>query len=304
MWATRGLIVVSLAGLLSAADVASAQFAGPWAQGFQEGYSRGVRAGEEDSRRGQSFNFTDEGDYRNGNAGYRSQYGPVDRYRTEFRRGYEQGYRTGYDRSGRGGYGGYDDRYGGPPYGRARGRGPGYGRGQDPGYGSGYTRRAFDMGYNDGYEAGLDDGRDGRRLDPVAESRYRSGDRGYEREYGSREAYKIDYRNAFRQGYEAGYNDGRRYGTRRWWNPFERRNSSGGLRPPDPLAPSLAGAPSPRSALAGRARRRALISPRTAECSEAPRDATTHGTLNTCDRQRYARSECHRARRRVLQADE
>jgi flagellar biosynthesis/type III secretory pathway protein FliH len=72
--------------------------------------------------------------------------------------------------------------------------------------------RAYEQGFNDGYEAGLDDGEDGRRFDPIAESRYRSGDRGYEREYGTREAYKIDYRNAFRQGYEAGYNDGRRYG--------------------------------------------------------------------------------------------
>ena len=225
MWTIRSLMVFAFLAVFGVADVARAQVAGPWLQGFQEGYSRGVRAGDEDGRRGESFNFNDEADYRRADAGYRSQNGPLDRYRNEFRRGYEQGYRSGYDRyaqNGRGGYGsgGYGSGgYNGPPYGRARGRGPRYGNGN--GYGYGYNARAFDQGFNDGYEAGLDDGRDGRRFDPIAEGRYRSGDRGYENEYGSRDAYKIDYRNAFRQGYESGYNDGRRYGSsRRSWNPF------------------------------------------------------------------------------------
>jgi flagellar biosynthesis/type III secretory pathway protein FliH len=225
MWATRRVMVLVFLAVLGSADAARAQIAGLSA-GFQEGYSRGVRAGDEDGRRRESFNFNDEAEYRRADAGYRSQYGPIDRYRNEFRRGFEQGYRSGYDRyyqGGRGGYGGgYGGGYDGPPYGRGRGRGPGYGYGYpDQGYVIGSNRRAYEQGFNDGYEAGLDDGTDGRRFDPISEGRYRSGDRGYEREYGSREAYKIDYRNAFRQGYEAGYNDGRRYGSnRRWWNPF------------------------------------------------------------------------------------
>jgi flagellar biosynthesis/type III secretory pathway protein FliH len=219
MRTTATVAFISLLAVLATADVARAQFAGPWAQAFQEGYSRGTRAGQEDGRRGQSFNFSDEADWRRADAGYRSQYGPVERYRAEFRRGYEQGYRSGYETygRGRGGYGsGRSDL---PPYGRGRGRGPGDGYGYGYGYGN---PRAFDMGYNDGYEAGLDDGRDRRRFDPIAEGRYRSGDRGYEREYGSRESYKIAYREAFKQGYQTGYEDGRRYGTRRWWSPFVR----------------------------------------------------------------------------------
>jgi flagellar biosynthesis/type III secretory pathway protein FliH len=223
MWATRSLILVALLAVVVSADAARAQVAGPWARAFQEGHTRGIQAGTEDARRRESFNFTDEADYRRADAGFQSPYGPIERYRSEFRRGFEQGYRSGYDRGYPGGRGGYEGGSGGGydgPYGRGRGRGPVY---RYPDMGRVYPNnpRAYEQGFNDGYEAGLDDGEDGRRFDPIAESRYRSGDRGYEREYGSREGYKIEYRNAFRQGYEAGYNDGRRYGSNgRRWNPF------------------------------------------------------------------------------------
>ncbi len=74
---------------------------------------------------------------------------------------------------------------------------------------------------NDGYEAGMNDGRANRRFDPIGEGRYRSADRGYERRYGSKDAYRNNYREAFRQGYSRGYEDARRYGNSRpWWLPF------------------------------------------------------------------------------------
>ena len=65
-------------------------------------------------------------------------------------------------------------------------------------------------GYADGYERGLDDGRDRDRYDPVGHRNYRSGDLGYYRDYGPREAYRNNYRSGFRQGYEDGYRDGAR----------------------------------------------------------------------------------------------
>ena len=190
----------------------SAQWGNSGAQipAYREGYDRGLRAGEEDSRRNQSFNFTDESDYRSADAGYRSQYGNRDRYRDEFRRGYADGYRVSYSR----GDARYDSRPGAglPPWSNGRGRGnTPYGQ---PGV---RTDLAFASGFNDGYEAGLDDGRDRRRENPIAESRYRNGDRGYQREYGSRDAYKIRYREAFKQGYARGYDDGRRSNGRSWW---------------------------------------------------------------------------------------
>ena len=87
----------------------------------------------------------------------------------------------------------------------------------------------FDLAYlngeEDGYKEGQRDGEHGDRFDPVREKRYRSGDHGYDRRYGSKELYKDRYRDGFRRGYEDGYRDGRRYDRRspmpNWW-PFGR----------------------------------------------------------------------------------
>ena len=78
----------------------------------------------------------------------------------------------------------------------------------------GVNDAAFDNGYADGYEKGLDDGRDGRGLDPTRHGWYRSADRHYDPRYGSRAAYANVYRDGFRSGYEAGFRDGERYGDR------------------------------------------------------------------------------------------
>jgi flagellar biosynthesis/type III secretory pathway protein FliH len=179
--------------------VRSAPYASP---AYNEGYQRGVRSGEEDGRRGRSFNFTDESDYRRADTGYRSQYGNRDRYRDQFRVGFEQGYREGYGRYGN------DRRYGSDRrYVPAPGNYGGYNNG---GYNQ-VSNVAFENGYADGYDEGLNDGRARHRDDPIAESRYRSGDHGFNSRYGSREIYRNNYRQGFLQGYERGYRDGRSY---------------------------------------------------------------------------------------------
>jgi len=192
---------------------------------YQEGYQRGTRAGSDDGQRNREFNYANKSDYRNGDAGYRREYGDRDRWRVDFRIGFESGYRDGYGRyrPNYGGYGTYDrnDTWrpgtgGPPPWANGRGRGRG---------GYQYNDYAFQAGFTDGYEAGLNDGDARRRFDPVGEGRYRSGDRGYKSNYGSRDAYKLRYREAFRDGYENGYEDGRRYDNRStrsdgrpsWW---------------------------------------------------------------------------------------
>jgi flagellar biosynthesis/type III secretory pathway protein FliH len=191
MSALRSLALVT-AFALSTPAVALAQWGQPRFQpGYGEGYERGQRAGNEDHRRGDHFSFIDEGDYRRGDIGYRSQFGNRDRYRDSFRRGFQEGYRAGY----------------GPEW---RGNGVPF-----PGRGVGIGRIAHQTGLNDGYEAGLDDGRDNRRFDPIGEGRYRSADRGYERHFGPREIYKNAYREAFKDGYARGYADGRRYDRQR-----------------------------------------------------------------------------------------
>jgi hypothetical protein len=62
----------------------------------------------------------------------------------------------------------------------------------DRGYGGERDRRGtprFDLAYRngeeDGYKEGEHDGKKGDRFDPVREKRFRSGDHGYDRRYGS-----------------------------------------------------------------------------------------------------------------------
>jgi hypothetical protein len=169
-----------------------------------EGYRRGLLAGQEDRRRGAPFNFTGESDYRRADIGYRSEYGNRDQYREEFRSAFAVGYREGF------GYVDSGQRYGStgpPPWSNGRGRGA-YGRNNNQ---YGRYDPAFNNGYSDGYEEGLNDGRKHHRNDPLAESRYRNGDHGYERNYGTAETYKMNYRQGFTDGYQRGFSDGSRY---------------------------------------------------------------------------------------------
>lgn len=111
-----------------------------------------------------------------------------------------------------------------------QGRNAPWSRGDDRGYGYGNygynSNFGFRNGLNDGYEAGLNDARNRRQYDPVGERRYRSADRGYERRYGSKDAYKYAYRDGFREGYDRGYREGRRYDNRR---DRDRRGFFGGI---------------------------------------------------------------------------
>ena len=61
-----------------------------------------------------------------------------------------------------------------------------------------------------GFEAGERAVRNRDRFDPVREKRYREGDHGYERQWGSRDDYQREYRAAFQRGYETGYRGYRR----------------------------------------------------------------------------------------------
>ena len=69
----------------------------------------------------------------------------------------------------------------------------------------GYGSVAFDTGYRDGHDKGQEDARDRDSYDPVRHGRYRSGDHGYDRRYGTKEEYKYVYREGFEAGYAEGY---------------------------------------------------------------------------------------------------
>jgi hypothetical protein len=71
----------------------------------------------------------------------------------------------------------------------------------------------YDNGYRDGLEKGREDAGDRDSYDPVRHSWYRSGDRGYNSRYGTRESYKLTYRDGFEAGYDQAYRSLRGYGA-------------------------------------------------------------------------------------------
>lgn len=188
------------------------------------GYREGLKEGEKDGRKRDAFDFRDEKDWRKADKGYHRTYGDRERYRVAFRAGFEAGYADGYRRHAGGYYGYPDDRAPGrgraiprgsrapyPSYPGSRGPYPTYpsdrsGYPGDYGYGYGFNP-AQENGYRDGFEKGRDDARDRRAYDPIRHGWYRSGDRHYRREYGSKERYEDIYRHAFREGYDRGYRE-------------------------------------------------------------------------------------------------
>ena len=70
---------------------------------------------------------------------------------------------------------------------------------------------AFQNGYRDGMTKGREDAEDGDRYDVNRHGWYRSANRGYENEYGTR----YEYIDRYRRGFEAGYAEGYRVYTRR-----------------------------------------------------------------------------------------
>jgi hypothetical protein len=109
--------------------------------GFEKGYEDGLKRGRRDGDRGDRFDVTRDGKYRDGDHGYKSSYGPRSQYVRAYRRGFEAGYGDGfspYAYGGRRSRGRYGSRNGGY-YGRDGGY---YGR-DDGSYG-GYARYPLD----------------------------------------------------------------------------------------------------------------------------------------------------------------
>ena len=66
---------------------------------------------------------------------------------------------------------------------------------------------AFDRGYDDGYQKGIEDSGKNRSFDPTRHAWYRSADRGYDSQYGTKAQYQNLYRDGFRDGYDEGFRD-------------------------------------------------------------------------------------------------
>lgn len=161
-------------------------------------YNRGLRdgrdAGQDDARRGRAYDVRRHNEYRDNRRG--DDRGDLRAYRDGFESGYDEGYRRNARGMGDPRRAPVPDYRRQPPYG-----GDARGRVMSP---------AADNGYRDGFEEGERAARSGDRYDPIREKRYREGDHGYDRQWGSRDAYARDYRAAFQRGYEAGYRGYRR----------------------------------------------------------------------------------------------
>jgi hypothetical protein len=83
------------------------------------------------------------------------------------------------------------------------------------GSGYGYNSVPYDNGYRDGLNKGREDVQDRDSYDPVRHSWYRSGDRGYNSRYGTKDSYKLAYRDGFEAGYDQAYRGQSGYGTSR-----------------------------------------------------------------------------------------
>ncbi|HVQ38271.1 MAG TPA: hypothetical protein VMS31_12105 [Pyrinomonadaceae bacterium] len=60
------------------------------------GYNNGIEEGRKDRRRGERFEFRDEGDFQRATEDYSSRLGDRELYRRYFREGFANGYRAGY----------------------------------------------------------------------------------------------------------------------------------------------------------------------------------------------------------------
>jgi hypothetical protein len=158
---------------------------------YDNGYRQGLDNGERDARDRRDFRIDRDGAYRDG---YDRSFDDRDQYRRFFRDGYRAGYTEGYNRLAR------FERRGGYP-----GNGGAF-PGNDRNVGSPAAR----VGYRDGFEAGRNDANDRENYDPRRSKRYREGDHDFDRDYGSRDQYKLEYRAAFMQGYDEGYRGNRR----------------------------------------------------------------------------------------------
>jgi hypothetical protein len=67
---------------------------------YDNGFRDGVRAGERDGRDHRRYEPSRIDDWRDGNRGYRRDYGDFQFYRRAYRVGFETGYSEGYDRYG------------------------------------------------------------------------------------------------------------------------------------------------------------------------------------------------------------
>ena len=169
-------------------------------QAQQYGYNNGFRDGEQrgrhEGREHDPFDYR-QPDWRRATRGYEGWMGPVVLYQRGYQEGYRNGFRSGFEAESRPNVD-RDNDYDG--YQENGWRERDYVDGRDT---------ATRWGYQDGMDAGRGDIANGKPYNPRPRGRYDDCDRGYQREFGSKNSYKVEYAEAYRRGYDNAM--GRRY---------------------------------------------------------------------------------------------
>ena len=182
-------LTLALSGLALAHDYDDYYRQGSPTQAQQYGYNNGVRDGQHGGQhegRENDPNDYQTPDWRQATRGYKGWMGPVEFYQRGYQEGYREGFRSAFERAAR-------------PWGdRDGGRDAYYGRG---GYEDG-NRVAQQWGYQDGADAARNDLARGKHYNAKPRGKYDDRDRGYRREFGSKDTYKAEYTEAFHRGYD------------------------------------------------------------------------------------------------------
>jgi hypothetical protein len=149
--------------------------------GYQNGYNDGIKQGRHEGRERDANDFHTP-DWRKATRGYQRWMGSQDAYARAYQDGYSNGFRAGYDETA-------VDYRGSRNYGW---HGP---------YQT-VSASGYQVGFDDGSLVARQDLNSGKPYNSNPRGRYEDCDRGYRREYGSKDRYRSEYANGYRAGYE------------------------------------------------------------------------------------------------------
>jgi hypothetical protein len=155
--------------------------------GYQNGYNDGVQKGEHEGREHDPYDYQTP-DWRQASRGYQRWMGSPELYQRAYQQGYRNGFQSGYEEYSQSGNNGY--------------RGDGW---QGGGWQNGYDGDAagYRFGQQDGAQAAREDVVHRKGYNSSPRGRFEDRDRGYRREFGSKDRYRSEYTNGYRAGYDS-----------------------------------------------------------------------------------------------------
>ncbi len=157
--------------------------------GYQKGYNDGISKGRHEGRERDPNDYRTP-DWRQATRGYKGWMGPVESYERGYQEGYSNGFRSGYEEVSQR----WRDGYRGDAW-----QHEGWRTGYDPNWENVANR----FGYEDGAEAAREDIDHRKPYNSKPRGRFGDRDRGYRREFGSKDRYKAEYTAGYHAGYDS-----------------------------------------------------------------------------------------------------